>query len=266
MPPKPENRINRTFVSVVLLLILALGCRFPIGLSAQPTATLTISPTQGQGDFPLISVLNLPDGSNIISRDGSEIRIVKLAQPDGAAENQAAIGKGEALLVSQLPPGTWFTVLTPKGFIARVTSTLDAPGGIMLVHYDPSNGKITLDCIRGICQLGPDLDHLEVLLATTMGWLDHTGKYNGPSAFEMSAIEMVYGDHLNFIVTGGFAPSVSGTSVIAMTPAAVNETPTVTSSPTMSPDGTSTEFPGFAATATQTCKLFKQKYPATPCP
>ncbi len=279
MISKPANRIKYLSLLALLLIGLLVGCKIPIDFSSSPFAILPTAQAQTQANLPQFSVLNLPDGSNIIPREGAEIGIIMLAQlTGGMAENLAAIENGEALVVSQLPPGAWFTVTTPKGFIARVSSTLDAPGGTMLINYDPSNGKLTLGCIRGICQLGPDLEHLEILSATKMGWLDHIGKYTGPSDVEMSSVESIYGDQLRFIVKGAFAPPISSTSEAKITPTSINETqavnetstvnpkPVGTDLPTLSPDGTTTTLPGFAATATATCKQFKLKYPATPCP
>ncbi len=225
---KPKYVTQTAFVTIFLILIFIslTGC----GSSATPAREL--------------SIFQLPDGSKIVVRGTSEMALSGLAGLGaGTPEDQAWLVRGEALVASQQPAGIWFTILNPMSFVARVTADPNSPGAIMLVNYDPLSGKFTLDCIRGICELGPDPQHLTNVPPNNQGSLDQSGIFQGPSVSDSSVSE-TYG---NYIQPG--AP-----------------VPTYTLAPTPTPSLTPTATLDLAATATAACQQFNAQFPTTPCP
>jgi hypothetical protein len=226
--------MNRDFVSrpvfffivISLLLVSLTGC-------ATPTPTPeTVLPTQVIP--PALSVLNLPDGSQIVLKSFSEIK---------TGSGDTLIKSGEILVVSLLPSGSWFTVVNPRGFVGHVTADPSKPGAIMLVTYNDVTGKFTVVCIQGICEFGPDADHLAGVPYSGEGSLDLTGKQEGPAGIDLAQIIELYG---KYIQDGLFAPT------------AVVSTPTPAEPPTSTPD--------IGATATAACADFHSKFALTPCP
>jgi hypothetical protein len=224
---------------VIILFVSLTGCNTATAPAATSTATpaATIAATQTLPAAAL-SVLDLPDGSQFVLNSFTEMKVMLMTGPlSGALGDEAQIMDGETLVVSSLSAGKWFIVLNPNGAIAHVTADSQKPGAIMLVTYDVTSGKFTVDCIRGICELGPDAQHLSNIPVTSQGSLDQGGTFQGPSVFDPTQINGTYG---KYIQAGLAFP----TAIIA------NSTPT----------------PDVAGTATVTCKNFKNKFPATPCP
>jgi hypothetical protein len=226
-----NSRLQPIFIIIVLsfLLVSLTGC-----------ATPTPAPTQALPtpvSLPSLSVLNLPDGSLIVLKSFSEIKI---------GSGDTLIKSGEALVVSVLPAGTWFTVVNPRGYIGQVTADPAKPGAIMLVTYDEVSGKFTVVCIQGFCVMGPDADHLTKLPYSSQASLDLTGKLEGPAALDLAKIIEIYG---KYIQIGLFAPTAVASTPAPTTPA---ETPTST--------------PDIGATATAACADFHSKFALTPCP
>jgi hypothetical protein len=224
---------------IVLLTILSLflaGCG-----SSSPTPS--VLPTQALAG-PVLSSVNLPDGSLIVLNGKSAISINALDGLGATPPHDTALIKGgELLAVSSLPSGTWFTVNNTRSAIAHVMPDGKTPGAIMLVTFDATSGIFTVDCIRGICELGPDAGHLTTIPVGSQLVLDQNGNVQGPTAFDSVAINSVYG---GFIQDGLAAP----TAVLA------TSTPTLTTTPT----------PNLPATATAVCHTFHSLHPATPCP
>jgi hypothetical protein len=186
-----------------------------------------------------LAAIHLPGGSQVIMLGDSDI---EAPQWDGV-EERGVINEGEILVVSQLPSGTWFTFANSLGYIARVTADPNVPGAIMRLVYNRSTGNFTLDCIKGICDLGADYQRLTTLLFGNRAWLDLGGNIQGPQAFDLNPVTRVYGPYIQ----GGSTSPTTDTSTIPGV-----ETPTST--------------PDFAATATESCIQFSSQFPSTPCP
>lgn len=217
--------------------ILPLSSTAPAAAMASPLSTPL-------PNAPVRSVVNLPDASRIVINGDSEISLSSLAGLGLAGTDNALIKSGEILVISTLPSGSWFTVSNTRGSIGQVTSDPLNPGAIMLVTYDSLTGKFTVICIRGICELGPDAAHLTKIPLGKEGWLDQGGNFQGPSAFDLNAINASYGKYIQ---------------------AGLTATTAVTATQTPIPTATST-FYNLPGTATAVCHLFHSLHPATPCP
>ena len=185
------------------------------------------------------SIIHLPDDSRVLLMGDTDVEVPQW----NGTEVRGVMNWGELLVISHLPAGTWFIFENSLGYIARVTSDPSIPGAIMRLVYDRSTGIFTLDCIKGICDIGPDDQRMTTVLFGNQAWLDLGGNIQGPQAFDLNPITKVYGA---YIENGSQAP----TSDISSFPGV--ETPTST--------------PDFAATATESCIQFQSQFPATPCP
>ena len=212
--------------------------------SPAPTSVMTAPLSTPVPSAPVRSVVNLPDASQIVINGSSEISLSSLAGLGFTGTDNALIKDGEILVVSTLPSGSWFTVTNTRGATGQVTVDPHTPGAIMLVTYDSPTGQFTVICILGICELGSDAAHLTKIPPGEQGWLDQGGNFQGPSAFDLNAIDASYGKYIQ----AGFTAT---TAVIA------TQTPIPTATPTYY------DLPG---TATAICHLFNSLHPATPCP
>jgi hypothetical protein len=233
MKTKSALHITALLVLLSFTILSLVGCG--------PSTTVPAS-TPGS-TAPVLSIVNLPDGSRIVLKGESEISLSTMAGVFSMIDDQASIVGGEILVVSTLPSGTWFTVMNTRGFIAHVTADSSKPGAIMLVMYDSIGGKFTIDCIQGICELGSDAAHMTGVSVGSEAWLDQGGSFQGPTTFDLNAITAIYGKYIQLGLT---APT------LIVTP----------------PTATATVTPTFdlAATATAVCQDFHSKHPSTPCP
>ena len=254
---------NRAYVKIAIvtaiLFVFLIGCEY----TALPTLIPTLAAPQNTGGTPnntsMISSVYLPDGSEVFIRLSSEIAFNSVSgiNPD-LDQDVISLHSGEVLVKSRLPQGIWFTVLSPHGYIARVT------GSIMLVTFDPTTDSFTVICILGHCQIGPDENRLTDMGPGDKGWLDLAGNFQGPVAADIGSVGAIYGDdNLNEEPV----PTATITETLTETP---TETPTelftATSSPTPTISRTPTKTPNLRATATAACIIFHTKYPSTPCP
>lgn len=253
---KPKLKIQTViFVFLMLLFLASAGC------TLSPAAV--VNPQDTTSD---LSKLNMPDGSTIVVNGSAEFGVSRLANLASSLNYQGWVASGEVLVVSQLPTGTWYTIVNPSGFIARVTASNSAPGAIMLVKFDPATGTFTINCILGICQMGQDPENLSNIPLNNQGSLNQGGTFQGTSASAGALITATYGSY----ITGG-SPVATYTSI----PAASTITTTATSIPsatrTSPPNqptavNTNTPVPNLAATATAACSSFQSQFPGTPCP
>ena len=211
-------------VLLSLLLVSLIGC------GSAPTA-------------PVLTVVHLPDGSEIVANGGSEFSFVQPTGGGTAFDNRVLVNGGEILIISLLPAGYWFTGTNPLGFIAHVTAAPTTPGAIMRLNYDLATGKFIVDCIQGICETGPDAQRLTTIPWGNQGDLDQSGNFQGPSALDIYKINGIYAVYIQLGLTA---------------PTSVGATPTEPQSQTPTPD--------LPATATYACQQFESQYPATPCP
>lgn len=134
------------------------------------------------------SYVRLPDGSEIFIEPNTEIELNQVSGlTNGASEHVVQLRYGEILVISQLPAGKWFTVISPDGYIARVT------GSIIVVGYDEATGQFLTSCVEGDCELGPDAQSLLQLAAQDQGWLDENGNFLGPFDVDLDELRATYG-------------------------------------------------------------------------
>lgn len=239
---RPNRKPFRIFLVCSLILIFLLGCEY----TAMPTLIPTLQgsqPTAGIQETSLISSIYLPDASKIVIKIESEITVPNLP-------STVNLLTGEILVKSRLPDGNWFTVVSPHGYLAKVT------GSIMVVTYDSLNGIFTLNCIIGRCQIGPDENRLTEFRGGEKGWIDLGGNFHGPAAYDIDLLRPVYGDE-NLTEEAGSEVTFTDTPT-----ATITETPTPSSEATI----TETPTPNWVATATAACIIFHSKHPSTPCP
>lgn len=236
-----KSKIQNIFVVILftLLFISLTGCVQL--LASAPSAT----PTAPQE----LTTFHLPDGSDLIVKGEPEIGIARLSGAT-ASDSLVSIDSGEMLVVSHLPAGVWFTVTNSKGFMAHVTANNATPGAIMRVAYDPSSGVFSIDCVLGICEIGPNAQTLSVVPLNNQGSLDQGGGFQGASTYDGDIVNGTYGTYIR-----------SGEPVSTYTPLA---TATETSTPI--PTATVTPSVDIAASATASCSQFHSQYPSTPCP
>jgi hypothetical protein len=246
MKSKPVTQTASVILFLGMLLLFLAGC----------------SPST---PVPQLSVVQLPDGSKLVVSGATEVSLLGLTGT-GAPVDQGWLLHGDVLVVSQQPAGMWFTILTPGGFVAHVTAAADTPGAIMLVRYDATTGKFSLDCILGICELGADAQHLSGVPKGQQGSLDQNGVFSGPTTTAAS----VGTTYAAYIQVG--APVATYTSSAASATA----TPNLAATGTLVCQQFNAQFPGTpcppmlspaqAATATKVCQQFNAQFPATPCP
>ena len=193
----------------------------------------------------ILSSYRLPDGSELYNHPGTEIEITKLSGfTADSTGHEITLKQGQVHIISRLPVGEWFTVVSSNGHIARVK------GSIILVDFNTQVGLFTVVCIEGICELGLDFQQLLALSASDRGWFDADGNFLGPFDVNLDDLRMIYGE---LIPVG---PPVS-LDLFTETPS-----PTPTPSPTSTPSPT----PDLAASATAACEQFQVEFPGTPCP
>jgi hypothetical protein len=240
----PNRKGFRIALIFTLMLVFLLGCEY----TAMPTLIPTLyspqtSPQISTATVPSISDIFLPSGSKIVIRSLTQISL-----PDQPVV--ITLQYGEILVKSRLPDGSWFTVVNPNGYMARVT------GSIMVVTYDPVTYLFTVNCIIGLCQIGPDENRLTDVRGGEKGWLDLAGNFQGPAVYDIDLLRLIYGDD-NLTEESGTIPTytTTPTEIFTGTPTASLEA-TITQTPT----------PNWMATATAACIVFHSKHPGTPCP
>jgi hypothetical protein len=253
---KPKFVVQKTCALCFLLLLLSslTGCILTPSSVVNPTTTTA----------PQLSIVSMPDGSTIILNGAAQFGSSKLANLDPNLNYQGWLASGEVLVVSQLPAGTWFTIVNPNGYVAQVTANATTPGAIMLISFDPASGTFTISCILGICNLGPNNQNLSNVPLNNQGSLNQSGIFQGVSASNGTYISGVYGSFIqggSTVPTYTSIPSATNTVTATTVPSS-----TKTSIPTQRPTATSTPGPNLAATATAACAQFNVQFPGTPCP
>lgn len=238
----PTRNVFRIALICTFILVFLLGCAY----TAMPTLIPTLGAPQATPQIttvPSISDIFLPSGSKIVIRSLTQISLPNQL-------DLVTLQNGEILVKSRLPDGSWFTVVNPNGYLARVT------GSIMVVTYDPVTYIFTVNCIIGRCQIGPDENRLSEVRGGEKGWIDLAGNFQGPAIYDIEILRLIYGND-NLTEESGSIPTYTNTP-----------TETSTGTPTASLEATITQTPtpNWMATATQACVIFHTKYPKTPCP
>jgi hypothetical protein len=186
---------------------------------------------------PQNSVMTLSDGSKIILKPDTDVKIMTLPGiPAGSTEVMLQINHGEIMVVPNPDNKNWFTVLSSKLNVARIQ------GCAMVVNFDEMSGDYGMKCIGGNCEAGVKIDNVFQVPAN-MELLFQGGIYQDPASLDFAKLTEEYGDAL---------PVCAADAQIQSIPVTGGETPTVA--------------PDFGATATSACSDFHRKFPATPCP
>ncbi len=174
-----------------------------------------------------LSLITLPDGSQIFLGNNTEIDFIPGGYCLGISEHRAYLLRGEIAVRSLLPDDSLFTVFSPEGFKV----TLDDTG---LVTYNLEKTLLTLNCSNGNCTIGTEQQPY-LLTCGQMVEFDQNAVPNGPFGITVSVLEP-YGDWL--LPKCDFTP----------------------------PEPTSTPTPDIGATATAACSAWNNEFPSTPCP
>jgi len=240
-----------------LLLLLAAGCKpkaeetpLPIPETGQSEPEEEVQPPADPSADNTMIVL--PDGTKIILRPQTLIEILEQpGLPEDAKEIVILIEEGEFMVLPNLEEGQWLTVQSPAGHIDRVQ------GCAMVVHFD---GMLTYEmkCIGGICEFGPSQEDLVDAYAN-FTWRYQTGELLDPEAIDFEALLERYGEELPECVVDAESLPIPQTG-------GEEETPTPSLEPTASGTPEPSVTPDLDATATESCRLFEQEFPSTPCP
>jgi hypothetical protein len=234
------------------IAVLMSGCSYQLKTAAKstPDPVMDISssiPKEDQNPIfgPLCktgqSYVRLPDGTEIFLAAETEIEISSLSDiSTGATGHEILLRHGQIVILSQLNPGIWLTIVNPSGYTVRFD------GSLMLIGFDQNTGRFSAVCLNEICELGSDPEDLIPLAQDSWAWLDENGVLRGP--FEIDTNELREGCSEDFI---------SATDPPTSTPE-IADTP--------SPDLAATATPDLAATATAFCGEFEEENPGTPCP
>jgi hypothetical protein len=187
-------------LSLGILTILVLsGCAALTGQTPVPPPTLpdqtepppTPVPTECKpirfANSDGLSLLTLPDGSQVFLGSNTEIDFIPAGYCPGITQHQATLLRGEIAVRSLLPEGSLFTVFSPEGFKV----TLDDTG---FVTYSVENTLLTLNCSNGNCTIGTEQQPY-VLTCGQLVEFDQNAVLNGPFAINVSVLAP-YGDWL----------------------------------------------------------------------
>ena len=181
-------------VFTIGIAVLLSGCSYQLKAAAkstpEPVKDLSSSnPKEDQNTTfgPLCktgqSYVRLPDGTEIFLAAETEFEISSLSDlSTGSSGHELLLRHGQIVLLSQLPPGTWLTIVNPAGYIVRLD------GSTMLVGFDNNSGRFSAVCLNGICELGSDPEDLFQLALDSRAWLDENGTLRGP--FEIDINEL----------------------------------------------------------------------------
>jgi len=241
----PTYKVMSVLVVVFAFLLLA-GCSNkatwtpPPTSTPQPTATDTPTPSPTADTIAENSVVSLPDGSLIILKSGADVKISELPDlPVDSTGVNVLIKKGEILVVPASVSPDWLSVISSKGYVARVK------GCAMIVTFNEVKDSFGLSCIGGECEIGKDINHM-ISAANNKDWLYQGGIYFEPTAINYEKIYKSYGKVIPACVR-----AAEGNVVQATNPPK-----------TQTPLG----IIGADATATAACATFHNIFPATPCP
>lgn len=233
-------------------LIMKLGCltlffTLVAGCSSQeptinpnPTANrlpkVTSTPVIDEDEIPETGLLCKSSLAHVRLKQGSDLylsaltRVSILEYPDWTAEAsilRVFIEQGKLAILSQPLKNISYILETPSGIIARINS------GFMIVEYveyDEDKQELFAYCINGPCEIGLDLNFMNLIETGHSGVINHRGTF--ADLGEIPGDDLISGceeDHL------------------------VLEVPT-------------TPTPDLGATATAFCGEFEENNPGTPCP
>lgn len=238
-------KVISILAAVILLSLFTLtGCGKPTWTppptsTPMPTATDTPTPVPTTVVISENSTVNLPDGSIVILEPGAEVEISELpGLPQESSAVKLLINDGEILIAPAKSNTEWMTVVSSKGYLARVK------GCAMIINFNAVKDSFEVQCIGGECEIGKDADHL-ISAANNKTWLYQGGIYFEPVGVDFSKIYGIYGKIIPACVKAAELMPVTGSTPESLTPSATADT---------------------AATGTAACESFNKLFPATPCP
>ena len=191
---------KRYYVFTIVLVVLISGCSYPQKIlqkqnsneildtpspNPEEDTTTTFGPLCKTGQ----SFVRLPDGSEIYLAADTEIEILSLADSTtDSSGSEILLRQGQIVIISQLPPGTRFTVVSPGGHLARLD------GLLMHVGLEKDTGKFVVICIDGNCELGPDPQTLFQLAGENEAWFDENGDIQGPLEIDLNELRVGCGE------------------------------------------------------------------------
>jgi hypothetical protein len=253
---------NRDLIklSVILLLCVSIlligGCNTTEPPSEQAGTTETLAPP-GKN-----SVVTFPDGSKIIVRPETSLDVILLAgTTPGNSETRIRLNYGEIMVAPNYETRNWFTVINPGGYIARINGCAMTVSNNVILTNDGATGSFEIKCISGLCEFGPDENHLFPISilenATNVVSLENTAE-----KFDLGLLEAIYG--ADFPNCAGYVPPTTeelASQLNQQAEAEPQSTPMPSATqPILQPTG------NFAATATASCLEFMDNFPGTPCP
>lgn len=221
---------------LILILALVAGCssqKPTINPSAKRLPKVTITPEPTATAIPEAGLLcksslthiRLPDASDLSLSALTQISILEF--PDltiDAPTLRMIIEKGKIIIQSPFPENVSYILESPQGTIARINS------GYLVVEYDEENQEYFAYCLNGLCEMGPNLDALNVLKTNHTGVVNQNGEFTDLG--EITTDDLISGCEDNHLVLE------------------IPATPT----------------PDIDATATAFCGEFQENNPGTPCP
>lgn len=229
---KPGKSVLGAFVLLAVILLSSCSPATTIAPTNPPEPGATLVPQKCDPLFASndtgLSVLRMPDGSEIYLAENTEIEFLPGGYCTGYDRLQIVLKRGRIAILS-LPQGEEINVTNPQGY----TATLNDTG---LVDYDPKTNVLLLACTNGPCALGVDYQHQTNLVCGESRSIGSNGTISEVLPIDPAML------------------SVFGSWLLPKCIATATGTPIPTGTPDM------------AATATASCADFQGQFPLTPCP
>jgi hypothetical protein len=220
-------------ILLIVLVVMTLNrppAAAPLPIPVTGNEVVADTPVPVKETNPANSFVTLLDTTKLELRPGTKIEVV--SEASDSKETIVNLLEGEMLVMANPDSLGWLTIQTPKGYTARIQ------GCTMVVSYSPSSDNFGMDCISGVCELGPSED--KYLAADTGLFIEYqAGKLMFPQPIDEAKLAENFSSDYKQCVLPEPIPVTGGEA-------------------TLEPD--------FGATATASCKDFQSKFPATPCP
>jgi hypothetical protein len=220
-------------ILLIILVVMTLNrppAAVPLPIPVTGNEVMADTPVPAEAAKPGNTFVTLLDSTKLELLPGTKIEVV--SETGDSGETIIRLLEGEMLVMANPDSLGWLTVLTPKGYTARIQ------GCTMVVSYSPAADDFGMDCISGTCELGASVD--KYLAADTGLFLQYlAGKLSFPQPIDEAALADKFSSEYQQCVLAEPIPVTGGES-----------TPVV----------------DFGATATAVCNDFHSRFPATPCP
>ena len=251
---------KRDLIKISLILMLCISILLISGCDQTPPATAEENTMATPTPPGKNSVISFPDGSKLVVRPQTSFDLIAVAGiPPGQTETGIRLNYGEIMVVPNHNSGYWFTVINPGGYMARLNGCAMTVSNNVILTNDGASGSFEIKCIAGICEFGPDANHLFPISVLEYG-SSQVALGDTEVKFDLGILEAIYGadfpNCLDYVppTTEELASQLDQQTDPQSTP-----TPSATQ-PLIQPTG------DFAATATASCLEFIENFPGTPCP